>query len=103
MSVEQPGKLTVEPEDHLTFWNELVREGLAAEFVDLSPRTMQNLRQRGVGPRFVRLSARSIRYRRRDLQRWADDRLRASTSDRGLEGQDYEEPGVIGRPGATVP
>ena len=65
------------------YWNALVDEGVAAEFLDLTPRSMQAMRQRGGGPRFMRLSARCIRYRRIDLSAWADALLRDSTSDPG--------------------
>ncbi len=65
------------------YWNSLVDEKVAAEFLDLTPRSMQSKRQRGGGPRFVRISARCIRYRRVDLKAWADARLRSSTSDPG--------------------
>ena len=39
----------------------------AAEFLGHSVRALQNWRSRGGGPEFIRVSARSIRYRRRDL------------------------------------
>ncbi len=47
------------------------------------PATMQALRQRGGGPKFVRISCRCIRYRRADLREWAEARLRKSTADTG--------------------
>ena len=67
----------------LNYWNSLIDERVAGSFLDLTHRTMQLMRQRGDGPRFVRLSARCIRYRRADLKAWADERLRSSTSDTG--------------------
>ena len=65
------------------YWHSLIPETEAAEFLDLTSRTMQAMRQRGGGPRFVRISARCIKYRRVDLKSYADDRLRYSTSDPG--------------------
>ncbi len=65
------------------YWHSLIPETEAAEFLDLTPRTMQAMRQRGGGPRFVRISARCIKYRRVDLKSYADKRLRYSTSDPG--------------------
>lgn len=65
------------------YWYSLIPETEAAKFLDLTPRTMQAMRQRGGGPRFVRISARCIKYRRVDLKSYADDRLRSSTSDPG--------------------
>ncbi len=65
------------------YWHSLIPETEAAEFLDLTSRTMQAMRQRGGGPRFVRISARCIKYRRVDLKSYADNRLRYSTSDPG--------------------
>lgn len=65
------------------FWFELVDEKVAAEFLDLTNRTMQSLRQTSAGPPFVRLSARAIKYRRIDLKTWTESLLRKSTSDPG--------------------
>ena len=61
----------------------LVDERAAAEALRLTPRTLQAWRHRGGGPPFVRISARCIRYRIEDLERWAEARLRTSTSDMG--------------------
>ena len=63
------------------YWFQLINEKAAAEFLNLTTRSMQAARQRGGGARFVRISARCIRYRRVDLKTWADARLRSSTSD----------------------
>ena len=63
------------------FWFQLIDETAAAEFLDLTSRTMQAMRQRGSGSRFVRISARCVKYRRVDLKAYADARLRSSTSD----------------------
>ncbi len=65
------------------YWYGLIDENRAAEFLGLTPRTLQAFRQRGGGPQFVRLSARCIRYRRHDLNAWNESRLRKSTSDPG--------------------
>ena len=74
-----------------TFWFGLINEKLAGQFLGLSQRTMQSLRQRGGGPSFCRLSARCVKYRRIDLRDWSEARLRSSTSDPG--------PGIEGRGG----
>ena len=67
------------------YWLSLVAEKAAADFLNVTTRTMQSLRQRGGGPRFMRLSARCIRYTRADLKAWAEERLRTSTADTGPE------------------
>ncbi len=65
------------------FWFQLINEKAAAKFLNLTTRSMQAMRQRGGGSRFIRISARCIRYRRIDLKAWADARMRSSTSDSG--------------------
>lgn len=64
--------------DHL---DRLIGEIEAASFIGYTVRALQNWRVRGGGPRFVKVSARSIRYRRRDLIAWAEALLVSSTSD----------------------
>ena len=68
------------------YWPSLIDEKAAADFLNVTTRTMQSLRQRGGGPRFYALSARLIRYTRADLKAWAGEHLRASTSDPGPDG-----------------
>jgi len=63
--------------DHLDC---LINEVQAAKFLGYTVRALQNWRVRGGGPPFVKVSARSIRYRRRDLIAWAEERLQLSTS-----------------------
>jgi predicted DNA-binding transcriptional regulator AlpA len=63
--------------DHL---DRLIPEPQAADFLGYSVRALQNWRLRGGGPVFVRVSGRSVRYRRRDLIEWANSRLAISTS-----------------------
>jgi len=58
----------------------LLDERRAAELLCYSPRALQNWRLRGGGPKFVKVSARSVRYRVRDLLDWIDARTVHSTS-----------------------
>lgn len=53
----------------------------AAEYLNYEVRTLESWRLRGGGPVFVRASARSIRYRKQDLDTWIEERLRKSSSD----------------------
>ncbi len=69
--------------DDLDYWNALIDEQAAAVFLDLTRRTVQQMRQSGDGPPYVRLSARCIRYTRARLKKYADERLRTSTADPG--------------------
>lgn len=68
---------------HPYFWFGLIDEREGGAFLGLTDRTMQAYRQRGGGPKFIRISSRCIRYRRFDLKVWTEDRLRSSTSDDG--------------------
>ncbi len=73
-------KEPISPEE---FWNSLINEKVAAKYLGLTDRTMQALRQRGGGARYIVISSRCIRYRRVDLRTWAEARMRSSTSDPG--------------------
>ncbi len=63
----------------------LLTEVEAAGRLGFTPRFLQDRRMRGGGPRYVRVSARAIRYRPEDLAAWAAERIRTSTSDPGSE------------------
>jgi predicted DNA-binding transcriptional regulator AlpA len=61
----------------------LLTEEQAADRLGFKPRTLQEWRFKGGGPRYVKVSARAVRYRPADLEAWAAERLRTSTSDPG--------------------
>ncbi|MCG3113346.1 MAG: helix-turn-helix domain-containing protein [Candidatus Manganitrophus sp. SB1] len=62
--------------------DELYVERQAAQFLKVSEKTLQSWRFTGNGPKFVRISKRCVRYRRRDLTDWIEQHLKASTSER---------------------
>ena len=62
------------------YLDRLLTETEAAQFIGFSIRALQGWRVKGGGPRFVKISARAVRYRRRDLIAWAEARLRSNTS-----------------------
>ena len=74
-----------ETEDDPDYWHRLIDEKAAADFLGLTDRTMQAMRQRGGGPKYVVISSRCLRYTRFGLRLWANSRLRSSTSDPGPE------------------
>jgi predicted DNA-binding transcriptional regulator AlpA len=76
------GRRYMTPEDDLGK-NSLLTEKQISRLMGFSVRTLQAWRVRGGGPRFVKISARCVRYRQDDLDSWVADRLRRSTSDRG--------------------
>ena len=57
----------------------------AAAFLGLSPRTLDRYRVTGEGPAFHKFGTR-VRYARADLEDWAAERRRTSTSDDGGDG-----------------
>jgi predicted DNA-binding transcriptional regulator AlpA len=63
------------------FLDRLINEQEAAEFLGYTIRALQNWRVRGGGPRFVKVSGRSVRYRRRQLIEWADSKMVSHTSE----------------------
>ncbi len=60
----------------------LLTQQEAAERLGMSKRWMEVRRYQGGGPPFVRVSSRCVRYRPEDLEQWAAERVRISTSDR---------------------
>ncbi len=63
------------------YWYGLIDENEAAAFRKVTRRKMQLDRQTGEGPKFIRISARCIRYRRIDLHQHNEARLRSSTAE----------------------
>jgi hypothetical protein len=55
----------------------------AAEYLRVSPKTLEGWRTRGGGPRFIQLRTRAIRYRIDDLNVFIAQGVRISTSDPG--------------------
>lgn len=52
----------------------------AARYLGVSPRTLEDWRQTGGGPRFLKLG-RAVRYRIKELDQFAEERLFANTSE----------------------
>ncbi len=63
----------------------LLTEGEAATYLRFTRRALQAWRCQGRGPRYVKISARAVRYRLEDLEQWIAERLRSSTWDRDDE------------------
>ena len=75
---ERPAQV---PADH-DFWHQYIGERAAAEFLAFSVAFLQNLRYRGGGPPYSKIG-KNVRYTRRRLKTWADEKVRTSTSDPG--------------------
>jgi len=74
-----------EPQRDSEYLDQLLTEGEASRFLGFSVRSLQGWRVKGGGPRFVKIGGRSVRYRRRDLNAWADANMRLNTSDAARE------------------
>jgi predicted DNA-binding transcriptional regulator AlpA len=68
------------------YFDQLLNEVEAADFLGYTIRALQNWRVRGGGPRFVKVSARSVRYQRRDLLDWIKAHTVSSTAEAPREG-----------------
>ena len=71
------------------YLDRLLNERDAAVFLGYSMRALQNWRVRGGGPVFVKVSSRSIRYRRRDLIAWTESKLAEHTSQTSMNGASH--------------
>ena len=58
----------------------LLNEEQGAAFIGVTRRAMQAWRGNGSGPKYIRISARCIRYTIPYLKEWSEKRLRTSTS-----------------------
>ena len=58
----------------------------AAKYVALAESTLTKMRLKtdGSGPPFVKLGSRAVAYRKADLDRWLEARVRRSTSDKPM-------------------
>ena len=59
----------------------LLTQREAATLLKLSQRTIERLRVSGLGPKFIRVSGRSIRYRLTDIETYVSSRVVGSTSE----------------------
>lgn len=51
----------------------------AAKFLSVTPRTLEQMRQHGSGPLYVRLTPKCIRYRVKDLIEYQEANLKRNT------------------------
>ncbi|MCP4005462.1 MAG: AlpA family phage regulatory protein [bacterium] len=53
--------------------NRILRTPAAADYVGLSPSTLERMRLSGDGPTFIRLGGRAVGYDINDLDAWLDE------------------------------
>ena len=59
--------------------NQLMNEKEVADLICITQRALQNWRLRGGGPEYVKIG-RSVRYQRRDVMKFIEDRKRKHTA-----------------------
>jgi hypothetical protein len=62
--------------------DQFVDTATAAQLLGLSAIYLRQMRVNGGGPPFARLSAKAVRYRVRDLLRWAESKIVGSTAEK---------------------
>ena len=62
---------------------ELMNTDQFAEYVGIKPNTAYHWRARGVGPKYIKPTQRTLVYRRDDVDEWLASRELTSTSDKG--------------------
>lgn len=60
--------------------DQFIDEKLAAEYLGISPRTLQGYRTKGGGPEFHKISHKVVRYKINELINWASNRKKKNTS-----------------------
>ena len=70
-----------DPPNGPDYWNALVNEKIAADFLGLTVRAVQAMRQRGDGPKFSKLGLRVVAYEVPELEAYVAQRRRRSTSE----------------------
>ena len=58
----------------------------AADYLGIAPQTLAHWRVRGVGPKFIHLSKRCVRYSERALREWVEGRTQVSTVENDRHG-----------------
>lgn len=57
----------------------LANQKQVAEFLGYSEAGLAQMRYRGIGPRFIKLGGRAVRYRWEDVEKWLDQQSRERT------------------------
>lgn len=62
----------------------LLESSVIADLLGTTPQNLAQMRYRGTGPKFIKLGARSVRYRWSDVEAWIDSNTLTQSD------QDYE-------------
>ncbi len=52
----------------------LLNESEASTLLGLTRRALQSWRQKGLGPNYIKISSRCIRYRKSDIKEWLESK-----------------------------
>jgi predicted DNA-binding transcriptional regulator AlpA len=61
----------------------LLSEGEAAEYLGLSPHTLNRWRVVRAGPPFIKIGAKAVRYRLPDLAAWVESQRKQTNTGKG--------------------
>lgn len=61
---------------------ELLRPAAVAAHLGTTVAALANMRYRGLGPKFIKVSAKAVRYRNSDVNAWLDAQTRQQTGER---------------------
>jgi predicted DNA-binding transcriptional regulator AlpA len=81
MLLEESRRAGVAPTDNII---PALKTPEAAVYCGLAPATLEGLRSKGGGPRFIKYGRKAVRYLVRDLEAWIAQRARFSTSEEPL-------------------
>lgn len=62
---------------------QLLTAAQAADYLGLHPTTLASWRVQGIGPKYIKIGARNVRYRDSDIETWLEANARSAT---GLAG-----------------
>ena len=65
----------------MTQGKRILRTPEAGVYVGLAATTLEKMRIRGDGPKFIRLTTRAVGYTKEDLDLWLEERRSSSTSE----------------------
>jgi predicted DNA-binding transcriptional regulator AlpA len=50
----------------------------AADILKVTPKTLKHWRAKGIGPKFLRINSRNVRYEMSDIEAWVDSQKNRS-------------------------
>jgi predicted DNA-binding transcriptional regulator AlpA len=60
--------------------DDLLNPAVVAEWLGVTEQWLQQIRAKNLGPKFIKLGQKSVRYRRDDVREWIDAKFKAAHS-----------------------